>query len=131
MLQANILNSDASVNNFKVVPGVDFMLGNSFNLVFQIIDPNTGNRFIPPSTAVVKVTLYNFDTTTIVKTTSLLSTDDRSIQVISLASTDTTQLYGGNLTFTVDLLGDGTQILYGLIYQALNKIAVPWGANGQ
>lgn len=129
MLTAKVLNNQASLNNFKEINGIDFMLGNSFILNFRLIDPQYCDRYVPPSTAIVKLTFNNMDTTTFTKTATFTDVGDRSLMSVSLLTGDTSQLLGGNIPFTVDVLGDGSQILYGIIYTAIRKVAVSWGPN--
>jgi hypothetical protein len=131
MLSGKVLNTAATLNNFKEVKGQDFMLNDAFTLVFRIIDPQLGDRYIPPSTAIITLIFSNFDTTSFVEVATPVDVNDRSMQSVSLATTDTAQLYGGNIPFTVDLLGDGTHILYGVIPNALRKVAEAWGPNGE
>ena len=129
MLSAKILNSQASLNNFKEVKGVDFKLNDGLSLVFRIRDPELGDRFVPPTTAIVTLIFRNFDATTFTKVATVVDAQDASIQTVTLLPADTTQLYGGNVEFTVDLLGDGSKMLYGTICNALRKQAVSWGPN--
>lgn len=137
MLSGKILNSNASLNDFKEVRGVDFSINDSFSLVFRIIDPELEDRFVPPDTAIVTITFNNFDGTTFTKSGPVsgigsiaIDPGDKSMIKVSLAPSDTSQMFGGNLTYTIDLLGDQTEILYGILYNALNKIPVSWGPNG-
>lgn len=100
------------------------MVGDSITLNFQLFDQQQGIRFVPPSTAIVKVTFNNQDGTTLVKTGTFIDALDQSLISVDLLSADTAQLLGGNLTFTVDLLGDGTEIINGVIFGALQQIII-------
>ena len=122
MLNAKILNSQASLNNFNVLGSLDFMLGDAFTMAFRLFDPQLKDRFVPPNTAIVTLTFNNLDTTTFTKVATVIDALDNSMLKVALSSTDTAQLLGGNVKFTVDLLGDGTQILNGLMYNPLRKV---------
>lgn len=122
MLTAKILNTQASLNNFKLIGSLDFMLGDAFRMAFRILDPQLGDRFVTPSTAIVTLTFNNADNTTFQKIAVNIDPLDRSMFYVDLASVDTAQLLGGNVSFSVDLLGDQTQLVSGIIYNPLRRI---------
>lgn len=125
MLRGKLINDAASLNNFNYISAIEYMIGGTgATLNFQILDPQTGMRFIPPSTAVVKVTFNNQDSTTFEKTGSFISALDQSLIAVTLTQSDLAQLLDGNLNFTVDLLGDATQVLNGIIFGALKQIVI-------
>jgi hypothetical protein len=122
MLTAKILNSAASLNNFKEIASLEFILGEELNLVFRLQDPQFNLRHVPPVTAIVKVTFNNIDGTTLEKTATEVDSGDRSMQTVNLTELETENILGGNISFQVDVLGDGTEIIKGIIYNALSKI---------
>ena len=122
MLTAKVLNSTASLNEFKEISGLDFMLGEELTLVFRLYNPQTGLRHVPPATAIVKLTFNNTDGTLLEKTATEVDSGDRSMQKVTLSEIETESILGGNLSFTVDVLGDTTQIIKGIIYNGLSKV---------
>jgi hypothetical protein len=122
MILGKMINSAASLNSFNYIGSVDYVLGDAITLNFQLFDPQTKMRFIPPSTAIVKVTFNNMDTSQFSETGSFINALDQSLITVDLPGTSTIQLLDGNLTFTVDLLGDGTEIVRGIIYSALHQV---------
>lgn len=122
MLIAKVLNNAASLNNFKEIASLEFVIGEELNLVFRLHDPQVNLRHVPPATAIVNVTFNKTDGTTLEKTASFLDSGDRSMLTVSLTEAETEEILGGNLTFEVDVLGDGTEIIKGLISNALSKI---------
>lgn len=122
MLIAKILNTQASLNSFKEIHSLDFLVGEAIRLVFQLHDPQTELRFVAPSTAVVKVTFNKTDATTLEKTASFIDAGDRSLCVVTLTSDESEEIMGGNLTFTVDLLGDESDVKRGFMNGALRKV---------
>lgn len=123
MLTAKILNSQASLNNFKEIGSLEFIIGEEVKLVFRLFDPQFDLRHIPDAAAIVKLTFNKLsDFTTFEKTATVLDSGDRSIQYVTLTDLETADLIGGNVLFEVDVLGDGSQIQKGIIYNALSKV---------
>ena len=91
-------------------------------LNFQLHDQQLNLRYVPPATAVVKVTFNNADGTTFQKTGSFIDPLDQSLIKVQLVQADMAQLLDGNLNFTVDVLGDGSNVINGIIYCALQQI---------
>jgi hypothetical protein len=124
MIRGKMINAAASLNNYQHIGSVEYMLGDAFVLNFQLWDPELKIRFVPPATAIVKVTLNNQDSTTNVKTATFIDPLDLSLNSIAITAADSAQLLDGNLNFSVDLLGDGTKIVNGLIFAALQQIII-------
>ena len=122
MLIGKMINNAASLNNFHNIGSVDYVLGDAVTFNFQLFDPQMKMRYVAPSTAIVKVTLNNMDGSSFIVTGSFLDALDQSLITVSIPSTSTGELLDGNLVFTVDVLGDGTQILRGIIYSALHQV---------
>jgi hypothetical protein len=121
-LTGKLLNSDATLNFFKEVGSVDFIPGANLSLVIQIFNPEAGIRYVLPSTAVVTFEFQQNSEESLEKTATYLDARDRSLVVVALTQAESENLTGGNLTFTVDLLGDATQIAKGYIQNALRRI---------
>lgn len=122
MLIAKVLNSAASLNNFKEIASLEFVIGEELNLVFRLHDPQFNLRHVPPATALVNVTFNKTDGTTLEKAASVLDSGDRSMWKVALTELETEEILGGNLLFEVDVLGDGSEIIKGLISNGLSKI---------
>lgn len=120
-LTGKILNSEAELNSFKLVGSVDFMPGADLTLKFMLFNPEEALRYIPGAAAVVKVTLPTINGE-LEKTASFLDAGDRSLIVLELSQAETEDLTGGNLTFEIDELGDGSVISKGYISAALRRI---------
>jgi len=124
MFSAEILNSDATLNNFIVLGGKDFIPGGQLNLVLRIINTELNIRYVPPVTAILTFTFNALDGSTFTKTGADITqfADDRSIVSMVLEESETEELQDGNITFEIDLLGDGTEIQKGVIQNALARI---------
>lgn len=122
MFTAKILNSDATLNNFAEIGSLDFIPGEEKTFVFRLYDDVKNLRYIPPATNITTLTFNKTDGTSFTKTTTLVDSDDRSLQKVTLSETETTDLLGGNISFDLDLAGDASQIVKGIIYNGLNKV---------
>lgn len=124
-LTGKIINPDATLNNFVYQDqGVEFLPSSSVVIALQLFDPAKKMRYIPPSTAVITFTFNNADFTTFTQESSFINTQDCSLLLINLSTTQTAYMVGGNLTFTVDVYGNGSLIYNGLIQDALQFVDV-------
>lgn len=122
MLIAKILNSSATVNQFKYLDTVQFIGGSNFRFAFRLFDPQLKERYIPGSAAIVKLTFNKCDGTELEKTSTVLDSGDRSMRYIDFSQAETEELLGGNAKLLADLLGDATQIEEGVIESALSRV---------
>lgn len=116
-----MLNSTASLNSFSEVGSVDFIPDSDLTLVFQIFNPEAGIRYVPAAAAVVTVTFPTIDDS-IDLPGAFIDQGDRSLIKVEITADQSVDLTGGNITFTIDELGDGTKISKGYIQSALRRI---------
>lgn len=121
MLIARLLNSDASLNNFIYLETINYVSGEDFDIVFQLFSDQLGIRYIPPATATVTIDILKSDGTTLTKSASVLSTDDRSIWKVSIDGTESDDIAGFNIGINVDVLDDTTDIKKAIIRTGLSK----------
>lgn len=123
MLSGKILNSDALLNNYKIIGTKYFLPGESFKIVIQVFDDELDIRYTPPSAATRKIIFTKQDGTQLIKlnTDITLFTDDRSIMSVNISDTESLDLQGGNFSFLIDVNGDGTEIKKGLITIGLGR----------
>ncbi len=121
-LTAKILNSDATLNSWTDIGSLTFQPGETKTLQMRLFDQDEGIRFTPPAAAVMTVT-FNTTTGTLVKTATL-NADDRALATVALTAADTEKMLSGNFTFSIDLLGDSSQIAKGLVRSGLSKLVV-------
>lgn len=123
MLSADILNSDFQLNSFDVIGALSFIAGEETILAMRIKQPQRKDqlRYVATSTAVLTITLTNKDNTTQDIEMDPL-TGDYSIWSTTLTAEITAAIAGGNFTFTLDLLGDGTKLLKGFVQNGLSLI---------
>lgn len=121
-LTAKILNPEASLNFWLVLSSIDFIPGTEVDVKLRIFNPDTQERYVPPSTTIMTVEFLKADGTTLTKTMSL-NADDRSIASVTLQEAETVDLIGGNLLFTLDLLGDGSKLMKGIIPNGMRTIS--------
>lgn len=126
MITANVLNTAATLNSFKVINAVDFYPTSPLKLVLQIENTEEGIRFIPPNTAIVSMLVSQTDASDLAIVGTPF-TDDRSIVTFQLTGNQTENLIGGNILLQIDMLGDGTDILVGLVQNVLQKLALSCG----
>ena len=120
-LTAKVLNSDASLNSFKVLDSADFIPGTYLKVVLRAFNNDEGDRFVPPVTCLATVSFPKTDGTMLDKLATLNS-DDRSFMTVTLTSAETTDLIGGNIQFSLDLLGTGAQVVKGWAQNAMRKV---------
>lgn len=120
MLSGKVLNSGATTNNFVEIGSLEFISGEELTVVIRIHDPELDLRYIPPTTNITTFTLNKPDGTDLEKT-GTMDTDDRSIIRFTLSETETADLLGGNIKYSLDILGDGTQIKKGVVQNALAR----------
>ena len=122
MLSGQILNSNATLNNFIVIDAKEFIPGEEFKLQIRIINNElNGLRYIPPNTCITKFTFNDTNGNTFQKTATKL-TDDRSIMSMTIEESESEILQSGTITFEIDELGNGTKITKGIIQGALVRI---------
>lgn len=120
-LSAQILNSDASLNSFRVVGSISFIPGEDISASLRLLDTEENIRYIPPATNITTLKFNKTDGTVLEINPTHLA-DDRSIMQFSLTQAQTEELVGGVISFELDELGDGTQIKKGFLFNALSKL---------
>lgn len=122
VLGANVLNSDATLNWFFQISSLDFVPGSAAKLVIQLIDLQKDLRYVANSAATLTFTLNETDGSTVTKTGTILDSGDRSLWYVNLASSDTQNLLSGNFLFTLDVLGDGTDLISGQVVNGVRSL---------
>jgi hypothetical protein len=129
-LGIQLLNSDATLNSFRVIQNQKINQGESLNLVFQLVDKESGNRFVPTTSASALVEIPRFpdvmatgsnqrqqvDFSVRRQAAMAFPSDDRSIWTIPLSSLDTANMMSSNLRVTVT---DGNSTYIALLSMAL------------
>lgn len=121
MLTANVLNSDATLNDFEEIGSVQFIPGEQITLVLQLINPQLNLRFVPLAGSIITLILNNADGT-VLNPAMTMMTDDRSIISGVITSTQSANLIGGNIQFKVDNGGTGSDIILGWCQNGLQQI---------
>jgi len=122
MLSGQVLNSDAQLNNFIIIDSKSFIPGEEFVLVFRLYNEELDLRYVPVTTAAITVSFNKTDGTALEKSSTVLDSGDRSIQKVEISEAESEELLGGNFSFEVDVLNDGTRIEKGFIQTGLSKI---------
>jgi hypothetical protein len=123
MITANVLNPNAVLNSFKIVNSLDFVPGSPLKLILQLFDDTEQLRFVPPTSAIVSIMITQTDNTQL-SIVGSMNPDDRSLVTFQISGLQTTNLFGGNILLSIDLLGDGTDIQLGLVENVLSKLAL-------
>lgn len=121
MLSGQILNSDASLNNFIVIDSKGFIPGEQFDLVVRLRNDELSLRYVPALTAIITFTFNNTDGTTLDKVATPVDSGDRSMQKTTISEAESELLLSGNFSFTVDVLGNGTEIKKGIASNSLAR----------
>lgn len=127
MLTGKVLNSNASLNDFRYLQNLEFMVGSKIKFAFRLFDHQLDERHVPPMTAVTTVFFNQTDGTLLEKTATVINEGDRSMLYVDITEDESENLMGGNVTFEVDVLGDGSEIDKGWIQLALSKVTTSCG----
>lgn len=123
MLTADVLNPTAVLNDFDVIGSLEFIPGEDTTLVVRLTQPlrKDNLRFVAPLTTIFTFHLPLKDGTVLDKS-GTATAQDYSIWSTVLTEDDTADLFSGNFTFDLDLLGDGTKITKGWVQNGLSMI---------
>ncbi len=123
MLAIQLINDQATLNNFYPIDLKEYVAGQALTFNFQILDDQSNSRFIPSDTATCTVTIQNSDGTETDLEAEFLfdeaTAKDHSFFKVSLTGPQTTALVGGNFIVTVE---DGDNVYTGMAINALAKI---------
>lgn len=115
-LGIQMLNSDATLNSFRVIQNQKINQGESLSIVFQLIDKDqSGVRFLPSTSATAFVEIARFpdvvatgqnqrnqvDYSVRRNAGMLFPSDDRSIWSMPLSTMDTANMMSSNIRVTV------------------------------
>jgi hypothetical protein len=121
MLTGQLLNSQATINQYTEISNVSFVPGSSVTVILQMIQDQLNIRYFEDNAnATIEFTFPGSNGNDVVKA-GTFPFNDRSIIKCVLDSTDTENLQGGNFTFKIDVNGDGTQILQGFVNNGLTR----------
>lgn len=111
MLQAKLLNSEATLNDFLYLGSVEFVPGENVTVCLQLFNSERAIRFIPPAAATLTLTFTNSDGDQFDKVATKIDVDDRSLWKVSFTQVETETLAGQNIIATLDVNGDASKIL--------------------
>ena len=99
MLKGDVLNSEATLNDFDVIKTLDFIAGDAFTLVFRLrqAQRTDGLRYVPVDGSTLQATFQTSDGELVIAANCLA--DDRSIWMVDFSPEESEMLYGGNFTF--------------------------------
>ena len=100
MLLADVLNSEATVNDFDVIKSLSFIPGYQFRLVIRLKQPHhiARLRYVAASGSSLVVTLPQKDGTSLSVAMTAFA-DDRSVWFADVSAAQAEELIGGNFTF--------------------------------
>lgn len=110
MIDAQLLNSDAVLNTYVVIPSLTYTPGENLRVVVQILKAIDQHRYIAPVGGIVTLTFTKEDESQLVKTPAVLNADDRSMWFIDLSPAETLALASNNFLVKLDVNGDGTLV---------------------
>lgn len=124
MITGQVLESDASLNDFTTISTLKFTPGEQITLVFRLIDEDKELRFVPTTSLITTLTFNKDDGTTFTKTTTFVDVLDRSLLSVTLQEAETLTMLGGNIAMDLDIAGDASEIRKGFIFNGLSKVIV-------
>lgn len=124
MLSGQILNSQATLNNFITLSALEFVPGETIDIFLQFINDQLGIRYMVDEATYPAATvkfIFNKSNGLTEEVSATFMTGDRSIITASLSSTVTSAILGGNFVVEIDLLNDGTNIKKVFVENGLTK----------
>lgn len=101
-LGLKMLDADSTVNDLKYLDEVDIYPGETATIMFQLVNNNTGVRYIPASGATLSVKMYSVnDVNNITKMATNPFPEDRSIWQFTLNAIETQRISGVNVELTL------------------------------
>jgi hypothetical protein len=101
VLALQMLNEDATLNNFMKIGSAQFIPGTPVKLVMRLMQTARDLRYVPDAAATFAMTLQNSDGTTLAKVPTFLDSGDRSLITVSLTGPETALLISQNLQVNV------------------------------
>jgi hypothetical protein len=101
ILNLQILNEDATLNNFMILGSSRFVSGNPLKLVMRLVLECRNIRYITEVGATFSITLQKSDGTTLTKNPTVKFADDRSIIELNLTEVETQNLIGQDLKLEI------------------------------
>lgn len=115
MINAKLISSDATLNNFKELGALDITPGENADVAIRLFDEQKGIRYVAGASAEVKLRFINKDGTTLEKTATAVDAGDRSMWRVSLSQAETTDLGGSNIEVELDLANDDITVWLAVI----------------
>ena len=122
MLSGVVLNSNASLNDFREIGSLDFIPGSAIRLVIRLTQPQLeGLRYVAASGATLDISIAKSDNTDETVAMAELDAGDRSLWYADLTATQTENMIGGSFSFT---LTEGATVQLGVIENGLSKSVI-------
>lgn len=122
MIEARLISSDATLNNFQELSALDINPGENADVSIRLFDEQKGIRYVAGASAEVKLRFTNKDGTTLEKTATAIDAGDRSMWKVSLSAAETTNLGGSNIEVELDLAGDDATVWLAVIRGAISIV---------
>ena len=107
-LGIKMLNSSSTLNDLKFINQVSINQGDTATVMFQLIDLDTNQRYIPSASSSVMAKIASSNSANVLnKIASVQFADDKSVVKFSLSSDETKLLGSVNLQIT---LTEGSEV---------------------
>lgn len=120
MIKLKLLNSQATLNDYKVLNAIDYTPGEEIRLVVKLINSQLDIRFIPDAAATLNFEFLDTDGNTVTKAGTVFA-DDRSMWEVTLTETETLTLTGGFIKVVLD---DNGTTMIAIAKNVLSKILI-------
>lgn len=120
LLTLNVLNEDATLNNWQVIGNASIARGSDAKMNLQLMQADRKIRYIPDVAAVITADFLNSDGTTLSKTATFPFADDRSIIQFTFTDAETALLIGQNLVVEVQ---EGSNTSIAILQMGLQMIS--------
>ena len=104
MLSARLIRSDSTLNNIREISSIDFTPGDIIGIAIRLLDPDTGERFVPPANQRPRLKISDINGVTQSFKGRPISLQDTSMWLFP--DIDTTNLSGGNIS--IDIINEAT-----------------------
>ena len=126
MIKLQLLNSQASLNNFFVIGSIEYVPGEDVRIVIRLMNPQLNIRHIPDDAATLDFIFPLSDGTELVKAGTMLQIQDKSIWYVDLTPLESINLASSN--FQIELTDDGV-VSKSVLFNALAKNIISGSGN--
>tara|TARA_R110000868_G_C10973188_1_gene771448 strand:+ start:1338 stop:1721 length:384 start_codon:yes stop_codon:yes gene_type:complete len=110
MLLGQVLNSQATLNNYIELGSLEFVPGEKFDLFIKIMNSQLDIRYVVENTNAIVKFIFNKSNNLTEEVTATFMANDRSIVSAEVSAAISAEILGGTFIMEIDVNGDGLDI---------------------